>query len=84
MVRRHPNIQISLVRRRSSPISGSLVPSDVVFGSAFWSPANAGAHQIKNDFPKTRRRTLAPYKVPASICFVRSLAVAAFGNLVRC
>jgi hypothetical protein len=79
-------MQMLLMRgRRSSPIpAGALLPADVVIKSAFYrSTSNAVARQIKNESPETSRRTSAPYKVPATISFVRSLAVAVFGKLVR-
>jgi acyl-coenzyme A synthetase/AMP-(fatty) acid ligase len=81
VINRHPEVRMSLVRPKRSPITGSIAVADVVLTSA-----NEGCDrllEIKDDILKLCREALPRYKVPAAISFVPSLTVAATGKLAR-
>jgi len=82
VINRHPQVRMSLVRRKQSPITGSIVVADVVLKSE---QQGAGARHIelRDDILKLCRATLPRHKVPAAISFVPRLPVAATGKLVR-
>ena len=75
----HPGVEMSLVRTRKNPITGALVVADVVLKNA---PETASG-DIRIDILRLCRETLSPYKVPAAIYFVPTLAVAESGKLIR-
>ena len=84
VINRHPCVQMSLVKARRSHITGAVVIADVVVkleaaGTNGW----CGTEELRREIFQTCRRTLAPYKVPATIRFVPSLDVAASGKLAR-
>jgi acyl-coenzyme A synthetase/AMP-(fatty) acid ligase len=82
VINRHPQVRMSLVRPRQSPITGAIVVADVVLKSE---PEAAPAPQaeVKDDILKLCREALPRHKVPAAISFVPTLAVAATGKLAR-
>jgi acyl-coenzyme A synthetase/AMP-(fatty) acid ligase len=82
VINRHPQVRMSLVRPKASPITGSIVIADVVLKSA--SDGAAGElGQVKGDILKLCRDALPRHKVPAAISFVPALDVAATGKLAR-
>jgi acyl-coenzyme A synthetase/AMP-(fatty) acid ligase len=82
VINRHPQVRMSLVRPRQSPITGSIVVADVVLKSEAESPAGRQG-TVKEDILKLCREALPRHKVPAAISFVPTLAVAATGKLAR-
>jgi len=82
VINRHPQVRMSLVRPKVSPITGSIVIADVVL-----KPAADGAvnelSRVKGDILKLCRDALPRHKVPAAISFVPTLDVAATGKLAR-
>jgi acyl-CoA synthetase (AMP-forming)/AMP-acid ligase II len=82
VINRHPSVRMSLVRRKQSPITGSIVVADVVLKSEL---RGEGAQQtaLQDDILKLCRETLPRHKVPAAISFVPALNVAATGKLLR-
>jgi acyl-coenzyme A synthetase/AMP-(fatty) acid ligase len=82
VINRHPQVRMSLVRPKQSPITGSIVVADVVLKSE---QQETGARQIelKDDILKLCREALPRHKVPAAISFVPALNVAATGKLSR-
>jgi len=82
VINRHPQVRMSLVRRKQSPITGSLVVADVVLKSE---QPSAGAQRIelRDDILKLCRAALPRHKVPVAISFVPTLPVTATGKLVR-
>lgn len=85
VINRHPRVQMSLIKARKSPLTGSLVVAEVVVKSDFNSDggADAPAQDLKSEILDACWRSLAPYKVPASICIVPSLDVTGSGKLAR-
>lgn len=80
VINRHPAVRMALVRARKSPITGALVAAEVVRtpeGRALDEAA------LKAEILTLCRSALAPYKTPASLKFVDSLAVTAGGKLDR-
>jgi acyl-CoA synthetase (AMP-forming)/AMP-acid ligase II len=80
VINRHPQVRMSLVRGKRSPITGAIVTADVVLESG---GENGGFDRVKDDILTLCRDALPLYKVPASISIVPALDVAASGKLVR-
>ena len=77
VLNQHPDITMSRVWARSSPITGAVVAAEIVI-------------KPTADFPATRaaalelcRTTLPAYKVPVAMRHVATLPIAASGKLVR-
>jgi acyl-coenzyme A synthetase/AMP-(fatty) acid ligase len=79
VINRHPQVRMSLVRPKKSPVTGSIAIADVVLSS----DCAGGELALKNDILELCRHTLPRHKVPAAISFVPTLAVAATGKLTR-
>ena len=82
VINRHPQVRMSLVRRKQSPITGSIVVADVVLKSE-QQGVRAAQIELRDDILRFCRAALPRYKVPAAISFVPALPVAATGKLVR-
>ncbi len=82
VINRHPQVRMSLVRPKASPITGSIVIADVVLKSAT-NGAAGELGQVKGDILKLCRAALPRHKVPAAISIVPALDVAATGKLAR-
>jgi len=80
VINRHPQVRMSLVRPKRSPVTGAIVIADVVLRA---DGGQAGEVQIKNDILELCRRSLPRHKVPAAITVVPALDVAATGKLAR-
>ncbi|MDE3163944.1 MAG: AMP-binding protein, partial [Acidobacteriota bacterium] len=82
VLNQHPSVQISLVRRKASSLTGAIVIADVVL-----KPSSAalpsGTQDLKNQILRHCRESLSPYKVPAAINFVPALDVSGTGKLQR-
>ncbi|MDE1972544.1 MAG: acyl--CoA ligase [Hyphomicrobiales bacterium] len=82
VINRHPSVRMSLVRRRQSPVTGSVVVADVVL-KADARGGNGREIALKDDILKFCHAELPRHKVPAAISFVAALNVAATGKLAR-
>jgi len=82
VINRHPEVQMSLVRMKKNPITGSLVAADVVLKKAPQS-ASRDVRALQGDILLLCREALSSYKVPVEINFISALAVAESGKLVR-
>jgi acyl-coenzyme A synthetase/AMP-(fatty) acid ligase len=82
VINRHPEVQMSLVRTKKSPILGSLVVADVVLKETL-RPANHNVRELQHDILLFCRGALSSYKVPAAIHFVPTLAISENGKLLR-
>jgi acyl-coenzyme A synthetase/AMP-(fatty) acid ligase len=83
VINRHPEVGMSLVKPKKSPIVGALVVADVVLKTH---PPDAGedvAQMLQREILQFCRKELATYKVPVAINFVPALAVAETGKLIR-
>lgn len=82
VINRHPQVQMSLVRTRKSPITGAVIAADVVLraDSQF---AACDADELQKDILLFCRGSLSSYKVPAAINFVSTLQVAESGKILR-
>jgi acyl-coenzyme A synthetase/AMP-(fatty) acid ligase len=78
VINRHPQVRMSLVRGKRSPITGAVVVADVVLKSA-----GNSAEDVKGDILTLCRDALPRHKVPAAISIVPALDVAASGKLAR-
>jgi acyl-coenzyme A synthetase/AMP-(fatty) acid ligase len=84
VINRHPQVRMSLVHSRKSPITGAIVAAEVVLYEA--TKANAAASDagaLRGEILDICRSRLAQHKVPAVIRFVPTLAVAPSGKLER-
>jgi acyl-CoA synthetase (AMP-forming)/AMP-acid ligase II len=81
-INRHPAVWASLVRARKNPITGAIVAADVVLKNPSLQDNDAAA-QTEREIIALCRENVAPYKVPAMIRFVPSLAVSESGKLLR-
>jgi acyl-coenzyme A synthetase/AMP-(fatty) acid ligase len=82
VINRHPAVQVSLVQKKKSSITGALVVADVVL-KAELEHTNQDARGLQQDIMLLCRDTLSSYKVPATITFVPALAVGESGKLIR-
>ena len=82
VINRHPQVRMSLVRPKQSPVTGAIVIADVVL-KADCARAGGEQQQIKNDILELCREALPRYKVPAAISIVPALDVGATGKLAR-
>ncbi len=77
----HPQVRMSMVRPKRSPITGAIVIADVVLKSAC---AHSGDEiELKQDILEHCRLALPRHKVPAAISLVPALAVGGAGKLAR-
>lgn len=81
VINRHPQVRMSLVRTRKNSITGALVVADVVLNAETGSKDHL--RELQSDILRLCRETLSSHKVPATINFVPSLAVAETGKLIR-
>jgi acyl-coenzyme A synthetase/AMP-(fatty) acid ligase len=81
VINRHPDVQISLVRTKKSPITGALVIADVVLTVP--QPASRDMLALQGDILLLCREALSSYKVPAAINFIPALTVGESGKIVR-
>ena len=82
VVNRHPQVRMSLVRRRKSPITGALVVAEVVLKTAH-SSGNGQTSEVRDEILQLCRGALPRHKVPTAIYFVDNLPVATTGKIVR-
>jgi acyl-CoA synthetase (AMP-forming)/AMP-acid ligase II len=78
VINTHAGVHASLVRARKNPITGALVAADVVLNEGVVEAPN-----LKDEIIAACAKQLAPYKVPALVRFVPSLAVTSSGKLAR-
>jgi acyl-coenzyme A synthetase/AMP-(fatty) acid ligase len=84
VLNRLPQVRMSLVTARRSPITGAVVVAEIV-PTAEPGQADPGAASdaLKNEILDACRRVLPPHKVPAAIRFVAALGVSPSGKLAR-
>jgi acyl-CoA synthetase (AMP-forming)/AMP-acid ligase II len=78
----HPAVQMSVVRSRKNPITGSLVSADVVLKDMASTDA-AERIRFKDEILEICRQNLPLHKVPGTIRCVPALGIAAAGKLLR-
>jgi acyl-coenzyme A synthetase/AMP-(fatty) acid ligase len=84
VINRHPQVRMSLVHPRKSPITGAIVVAQVVLRDEPKAEgADALAGMLRGEILDLCRQRLAQHKVPAMIRFVPALSVAASGKLER-
>lgn len=83
VINSHPAVRMARVQARRNPITGALVAAEVVLERPLAAEQDASGALLRQDILAACREKLAPYKVPAVLHFVPSLAVSASGKLVR-
>jgi acyl-coenzyme A synthetase/AMP-(fatty) acid ligase len=84
VINRHPDVRMSLVKTRKSPIIGAMVVADAVIKAE--SERNGAIPEkeaLRREIMEACRSSLARHKVPAIIRFVPALEVAPSGKLAR-
>jgi acyl-coenzyme A synthetase/AMP-(fatty) acid ligase len=80
----HPNVRMSLVKARKSPIIGAVVVADVVIDAANDRHRTMrGQETLRREILESCQSSLARHKVPATIHFVPTLGVTPSGKLAR-
>jgi len=82
VINAHPQVQMSLVKARHSPITGAIVVADVLVRPQS-GQATLDGELLKGEIIAACRSALAKHKVPVAISLVASLDVAASGKLSR-
>jgi acyl-coenzyme A synthetase/AMP-(fatty) acid ligase len=82
VLNRHPEVYMSLVKWKKSPVMGAVVVADVVLKAALQAGGCSPA-ELKDKILVHCRSSLSPYKVPAVINFVPALEIAQSGKLRR-
>ncbi len=82
VLNRHPQVRLSLVKRKKSPITGALVVADVLLNGPS-APEGEQACELQQAIQQFCRGSLAPHKVPTAIRFVPALAMSETGKLAR-
>jgi acyl-coenzyme A synthetase/AMP-(fatty) acid ligase len=82
VLNRHPQVRLSLVKPKKSPITGALVVAEVLLRDPS-ALEGEESRELQQSIKQFCREELAPHKVPAAISFVPALAIAATGKLVR-
>ncbi len=83
VINRHPQVRMSLVRSRKSPITGAVVAAEVVLREEAGADGTDLSGALRSEILDLCRARLAQYKVPVTIRFVPALPVAASGKLER-
>jgi acyl-CoA synthetase (AMP-forming)/AMP-acid ligase II len=79
IINQHPDVQMSRVYGRPSPILGALVVADIVVRPPGREPFQA----LKDEILAECRRVLPAHKVPAKLQLVPAIEIAESGKLVR-
>jgi len=79
IINQHPDVQMSRVYGRPSPILGALVVADIVVRPPGREPFQA----LKDEILEACRRVLPAHKVPAKLQPVPAIEIAESGKLVR-
>ena len=79
VVNLHPNVRMSRVKARKSPITGAIVVADIVLEDS----ANPSFTRTRDEILATCREKLAAHKVPVTVREVPFLEINAAGKLLR-
>ena len=84
-INRHPEVRMSLVRPKRSPITGCVVVAEVVLRQELENPDREADQldRLKQEILQVCQEHLAKHKLPATIRFVSTLNVSGTGKLVR-
>lgn len=82
VINRHPDVHMSLVWAKKSRVTGAIVVADVVLRNQT-APVSPEMDRVRCEILLCCRGLLARHKVPATINFVSSLAVAPSGKILR-
>jgi acyl-coenzyme A synthetase/AMP-(fatty) acid ligase len=79
VVNLHPNVRMSRVKARKSPITGAIVVADIVLENS----AERSFMQTREEILATCREMLAAHKIPVTLREVPFLEINAAGKLLR-
>jgi acyl-CoA synthetase (AMP-forming)/AMP-acid ligase II len=80
VINRHAEVRMARARSRRNPITGAIVVADVILANG---DDSGRSDAVRDEIMADCRASLASYKVPAVIRFVRSLDMTAAGKLAR-
>lgn len=82
VLNRHPDVHMSLVRKKKSPLTGHVVIADIVLKNATQCEFRS-AREVRDQILLYCRQSLTLHKVPALINIVSNLAVSESGKMMR-
>jgi len=83
VINRHPDVDISRVFARKSPITGALVAAEVVLISTFKPQSPSRLQEIRIEILSLCRAALGPAGTPATVNIIDALPLTAGGKLER-
>ena len=83
VINRHPDVDISRVFARKSPITGAVVAAEVVLISTFKPQSESRLQEIRIEILSLCRAALGPAGTPATIHIIDALPLTAGGKLER-
>ena len=83
VINRHPDVDISRVFARKSPITGAVVAAEVVLISTFKPQSASRLQEIRIEILSLCRAALGPAGTPATLQIIDALPLTAGGKLER-
>jgi len=84
VINQHPKVEMSLVRAKKNPITGSIVVADIVLKKYDRQRSTVDEEAaVKSEISQMCRAALMTYKVPVTVNIVPALPVGATGKVIR-
>ena len=84
VINQHPRVEMSLVRAKKNPITGSIVVADIVLKNYDRQQSTVdGDAAVKSEIAKMCRAALTRHKIPVTVNIVPALPIGATGKLIR-
>lgn len=83
VINRHPDVDISRVYGRKSPITGAVVAAEVVLISTYKPQSASRLQEIRTEIVALCRAALGPAGTPATVTIIDALPLTAGGKLER-
>jgi acyl-coenzyme A synthetase/AMP-(fatty) acid ligase len=84
VINQHPGVEMSLVRAKKNPITGSIVVADIVLKKYDRHQSSVDEEAaVKSEISKMCRAALTTYKIPVTVNVVPALPIGATGKVVR-
>jgi len=84
IINRHPKVQISYVRARNNPITGSIVVADVILKNDTHNVSGeSGEETVRREILRMCTASLDRHKIPTAVHFVPTLEFNAAGKIAR-
>ena len=84
VINQHPRVEMSLVRAKKNPITGSIVVADIVLKKYDHQQSTVDEEAaVKSEISKMCRAALTTHKIPVTVNVVPALRIGATGKVVR-